>query len=51
MIRVIKTQVEFDTLQQRWDELFVSSSSATPYQSFKFNKLSWIHWRNSNDIL
>lgn len=51
MIRVIKTQDEFEALQQRWDELFVSSSSATPYQSLKFNKLSWIHWRNSNDTL
>ena len=32
MITIVKTEAEFDALEERWNDLFRLSSSVTPYQ-------------------
>lgn len=51
MITIVKTEAEFDALEERWNDLFRLSSSVTPYQGFMFNKITWDIWHEPEDRL
>lgn len=51
MITIVKTTSELDALQDRWNELFELCSTATPYQTFLFNKITWEVWHEQTDSL
>lgn len=51
MILVIKTIQDFDALEEQWNKVFDKCSTATPYQRFIFNKITWETWKSSEDSL
>lgn len=51
MIKVFKTEEEFDALRDNWAELLCISSTATPYQSWEYNRITWQIWHKPEERL
>lgn len=51
MIKVIETIEDFKAMETAWDELYAGNSQLTPFQSFKYNFLSWtIFMQNAGNL-